>query len=58
MEASADRVGKTEMKLRHTPLARPSACQGSQRLECDAKVLLQCLPSGACFWLALETPIL
>jgi pSer/pThr/pTyr-binding forkhead associated (FHA) protein len=58
MEASADSVGKTEMKLRHTPLARSSARQGSQRIERDTKVLLQSLPSGACFWLALETPII
>jgi hypothetical protein len=56
MEASADRVSQQEMTLRHTPLARSSARQGSQRIEPDAKVLLQSLPSGACFWLSLETP--
>ena len=58
MEASADRVIKTEMMLHHAPLTRSGAHQGSQRIERDAKVLLQSLPSGACFWLSLESPII
>jgi hypothetical protein len=56
MEASAGRLSKTEMTLRHTPLARSSASQSGQRVEPDTKILLQCLPSGACFWLSLEIP--
>jgi hypothetical protein len=56
MEASAGRLSKTEMTLRHTPLARSSASQSGQQVEPDTKILLQCLPSGACFWLSLEIP--
>jgi pSer/pThr/pTyr-binding forkhead associated (FHA) protein len=58
MEASADRVSKPDMTPRHTPLTRSIARRDGQRIEQDTKVLLQSLPSGACFWLSLETPII
>ena len=56
MEASADRLSRTGITLRHTPLARSGARQSGQRIEPGVKVLLQSLPSGACFWVSLETP--
>ena len=56
MEASVDRLRRTGITLRHTPLARSGARQNGQRIEAGVKVLLQCLPSGACFWLSLEHP--
>jgi pSer/pThr/pTyr-binding forkhead associated (FHA) protein len=57
MEASTDGTNKTELTLRHTPLTRSGVSQGSQQIERGAKVLLQCLPSGACIWLSLDNPI-
>ena len=58
MEASTDRANKTDLTLRHTPLTRSGVSQGNQKVERDTKVLLQCLPSGACIWLSLDNPII
>jgi pSer/pThr/pTyr-binding forkhead associated (FHA) protein len=58
MDARAEGANRTELTLRHTPLTRSGVSHGSQRIERGAKVLLQCLPSGACFWLSLDNPII
>ena len=53
LEATAPVV---TMPLSRAPLTLAVQNQGDQRFETAASALLQFLPSGACFWLALDTP--